>query len=1109
MAKRLLFAAVSILVTLPLARAADWPMWRCDATRSGASPAALPEQLNLHWTRKLPPPRPAWQIEPRLQFDAAYEPVVAGKTLFLAASLQDTVTAYDAETGAEQWMFVTGGPVRFAPAVWQGRVFVASDDGFLYCLDANTGAEVWRFRGSPQAERTHLGNGRLVSFWVGRGGPVVADGVVYFAAGIWPSMGVYIHALNAETGQVVWSNADTDFMSNTRIDHNAIKDAGLSPQGYMVVAGDALVVPNGRAMPAVFDRQTGKVRSYVQGYRNGHWRVTAMGRYAFVGTDAVVDLTTGREVGSRYAEAGADAPEGYDGKKIHLFEGPFIPYKFLPGCSSWSALTPEAVFGVQQATLYAYDLTQPKISEYDKKQGENLVLKPWRWDLPELWKLKIPNVPANAPCRAIIKAGNRLYAHAGSDLLAVTVPATAGEQPTVAWAQKVPGSPASLIAADDRLFMTTTDGALLCFAAGAVDKPVTHTAAAAPPPPPADAWTETATRLLKATGLAAGSEAVRPPEETNAQKKADAPQATTATSDGYCLVLGVDTGRLIEELLRQSKLQVIAVDADAKKVDALRRQFIGAGLYGNRVEIQCGAPSAFPFPPYLANLIVSESAAPAEFATAQVLPGLYAALRPYGGVVCLGLNDADHAKLQQVLAATPQESAELTRTDGLSLLRRVGPLPGSADWTHETCDAARTYYSTDERVKAPLGVLWYGHGEGPHFSQVNDYDSGVKPQVVGGRLFALRQRTPLLYALDVYTGRVLWTQPTDTRARFASMNDGVYVAGNGKCTVYDPATGRERAAYPLEVKDAEGKPPVVRTIRIDGDTIVVGVGFDAKGGITEELWDSKALVALDRATGKTLWTRMARQRIGIHALAMGDGLVFCVDSVSTTIAGKELKTGQTFPENEAVLLALDARTGAEKWTTAETRSASPFTAPCQPDHWPSMRGSDDWVSYAKELKVVLAGRRSTGAAYQAETGQKLWSNPVGGQPLIIEGKTFVNQGAETFDIQTGKSLGGNSKLSQRHGCNYMVGAAHLLLVRDASASYADPATDTRYWLRNLRSGCSSSLIAADGVLALPFFSSACVCNYPIQTSLAMVYMPEMADTAHGVKLPRPNAATKP
>ena len=48
-----------------------------------------------------------------------------------------------------------------------------------------------------------LVNGRLSSRWPVRGGPVVHQGKVFFGAGIWPEEGVYVIALDAETGELV------------------------------------------------------------------------------------------------------------------------------------------------------------------------------------------------------------------------------------------------------------------------------------------------------------------------------------------------------------------------------------------------------------------------------------------------------------------------------------------------------------------------------------------------------------------------------------------------------------------------------------------------------------------------------------------------------------------------------------------------------------------------------------------------------------------------------------------------------------------------------------------------------------------------------------------
>src|SRR5512137_2958611 len=90
-------------------------------------------------------------------------------------------------------------------------------------------------RGGPD-ERKLLGNSRLASAWPARGGPVVADGKVYFAAGIWPSMGIFVRALDAATGRVLWTN-DTSGSEWAELPHGGRVPNGPAPQGCLVIAG--------------------------------------------------------------------------------------------------------------------------------------------------------------------------------------------------------------------------------------------------------------------------------------------------------------------------------------------------------------------------------------------------------------------------------------------------------------------------------------------------------------------------------------------------------------------------------------------------------------------------------------------------------------------------------------------------------------------------------------------------------------------------------------------------------------------------------------------------------------------------------------------------------
>lgn len=252
-------------------RADDWPMWRHDAGRTNVSSEAIPTPLHIQWKRQLPPVQPAFR-KARLQFDQGYEPIVMGDTLFLALPHIDAVAAYAADTGKEQWRFYTEGPVRLAPVAWRDKLYFGSDDGHLYCLNAADGALHWKFRAVP-SKRKIMGNGRLISVWPIRGGPVIADGTIYFAAGVWPLEGVFVYALDAESGKVVWVNDRAGSLFG-RQPHQGTAIGGLSPQGYLLVNGDELVVPCGTARPATLNRQTGKLINFSlpgEGRMPGGW----------------------------------------------------------------------------------------------------------------------------------------------------------------------------------------------------------------------------------------------------------------------------------------------------------------------------------------------------------------------------------------------------------------------------------------------------------------------------------------------------------------------------------------------------------------------------------------------------------------------------------------------------------------------------------------------------------------------------------------------------------------------------------------------------------------------------------------------------------------------
>jgi outer membrane protein assembly factor BamB len=202
------FVAASFLTgpcpAVSTADAADWTTWRADSARSGYTPDELHADLKLRWSyHPLHAPSPAWPRDDRMSFDRASHVVVSNGLACFANSVDGTVTALDAASGALKWSFNTGGPVRFAPVAWKDRLFVVSDDGYLYGLKLASGELIDRWRGGLQEDRV-LGNTQMISKWPARGGPVIHDGLLYWGAGIWQSEGVFMRRAVCRRRVICW-----------------------------------------------------------------------------------------------------------------------------------------------------------------------------------------------------------------------------------------------------------------------------------------------------------------------------------------------------------------------------------------------------------------------------------------------------------------------------------------------------------------------------------------------------------------------------------------------------------------------------------------------------------------------------------------------------------------------------------------------------------------------------------------------------------------------------------------------------------------------------------------------------------------------------------------
>ncbi|MFW6164020.1 MAG: PQQ-binding-like beta-propeller repeat protein, partial [Planctomycetota bacterium] len=146
----------------------EWPTYRHDGQRSGATEAEVPAELAVAW-----------------RADMGTEPsgvVVADGKVLVAKVDAHTVQALDADTGKPLWSHSAGARVDSPPTVYRGLALFGSADGTVTCLRASDGVLVWRFRAAP-GERRVVAFGQVESAWPVHGSVLVHDGKCWFAAG--------------------------------------------------------------------------------------------------------------------------------------------------------------------------------------------------------------------------------------------------------------------------------------------------------------------------------------------------------------------------------------------------------------------------------------------------------------------------------------------------------------------------------------------------------------------------------------------------------------------------------------------------------------------------------------------------------------------------------------------------------------------------------------------------------------------------------------------------------------------------------------------------------------------------------------------------------------
>jgi hypothetical protein len=200
-------------------------------------------------------------------------------------------------------------------------------------------------------------------------------------------------------------------------------------------------------------------------------------------------------------------------------------------------------------------------------------------------------------------------------------------------------------------------------------------------------------------------------------------------------------------------------------------------------------------------------------------------------------------------------------------------------------------------------------------------------------------------------------------------------------------------------------------------------------------------------------------------------------------------------------VALDYRTGKPQWEITEDIFGT-------------------WLGYSQDHDLLLqagaaaSDRLSTEtsngmAVYSAADGTLKWRKEslkyagpcILHNDLIITNTNSYAESAGAFYLQSGEQklvpnpLTGQLqpwKLTRAYGCNNIIASENLLTFRSGAAGFYDLLTDAGTGnLGGFKSGCTSNLVVAGGVLNAPDYTRTCSCAYQNQTSLALVHMPDI------------------
>ena len=1024
----------------------DWPMWRYDYGRSASTPEQLADKLYLQWQVKYSARIPVWDDplnQNLMQFDRIFEPIVADNKIFLGFNDQDKVIALDINSGKELWHYYADGPVRLPLAASNGKIFFTSDDGNCYCLNAGNGSVIWKLTLAPASNKL-LGNKRLISMWPARGGIVIKDNIIYTAASIFPMMGTFIYAINADTGAIIWKNEGTG--SNYILQpHSSPAFADIAPQGSFTITGNKLLVAGGRSVPAAFDLKTG--------------------------TELYYKLAESGKAGGAFTCSNDKVYFNHQrGRMTYMYDSN-TGNKLVSDAGEYPVIDGNTIY------FSGKEITASLLGNKNR--------------LDKIWKSEF------SATTDLIKAGDCLYAADSTGITAIKI---VNNKPQKLWTRATDKRIVRLVASNGKLIAVSDDGDILVFG----DTPVSNISFIKHPESEVKSKSLILNGIITTTGISSGYCVVFGTKDIELLKSLVSKTSMSVIAFDnnpsriswlreYFNRLGVKADRLCflhfnenfpllpKYFSSLTILNDIIYLKDFDK-DILKAIFESARPYDGKIWFKLNGKEQKSLAAVLARLNLygaelSNGKGYSMISRTGSLEGSADWTHNYGNI-------SNTIKSEDEIVKAPLGILWFGGNSNLDVLPRHGHGPGE-----QVIDgrliiqgmnsiSARDVYTGrliwEKVFEKLMDDTWL-----VYYDETYDGDSPLNPKYNQEHLPGANSRG----------------------TNFIATREYVYVIEGSMCHLIDIITGELVKTISTGDKDTQklGYIGVYDSLLILGNNFVSYPEIINEGDKTEnkkftnfDLTASTGLMILNRFNGKKLWSIAANHGFIHNSVIAGNGLLFCLDKLPQNLETKLKRRGENQPAGSR-LLCFDIKTGEKLFD--ETKNifgtwlgySSEYKLLLQ-----ATRPSRDMLTGEEGKRMIV---------YKIPSKEILWDRSVtySNPPIISHDKIYTN--GEGFSLLTGDPLYNKDLITgeevkwnfkREYGCGYVVASEHLLTFRSASAGFIN--LDVFEGTGNLggfKAGCSANLIVANGVLNSPDYTRTCQCPYQNQTSLAFVYMPWM------------------